>query len=77
MADGTLTFEDVLMEAGFIPKWLEEGREAGREAGKEEAAKNLLRLGWDVEKTAEVSELKKDKSAARFPGKGLKAEGFA
>ncbi|MDR0623247.1 MAG: hypothetical protein LBG10_02340 [Treponema sp.] len=53
MADGTLTIEDVLMEAGLIPKWLEEGREEGRE----KVAKNLLGLGWSVEKTAEVSEL--------------------
>jgi hypothetical protein len=61
MADETLTIEDVLMEAGLIPKWMEEGRregkEEGREEGKEEVAKNLLGLGWSVEKTAEVSEL--------------------
>ncbi|GHV87664.1 hypothetical protein AGMMS50267_00240 [Spirochaetia bacterium] len=52
-----LTVDDVLMEAGYIPRWLEEGREMGREIGREEGreegreiakkedAKNFLALG--------------------------------
>lgn len=49
MTNNALTFEDVLMEAGFIPKWLDQGRE--------EVARNLLRKGWSVEETAETTEL--------------------
>jgi predicted transposase/invertase (TIGR01784 family) len=36
MTNDTLTFEDVLMEAGLIPKWLEQGREKGRQEGRRE-----------------------------------------
>ncbi|MDR2745844.1 MAG: hypothetical protein LBB77_00230 [Treponema sp.] len=54
MGDGSLTFEDVLMEAGFIPKWIEKGREEGIEKGREEAAQNMLKKGWSIEETAET-----------------------
>jgi hypothetical protein len=61
MANGVLTIDDVLWEAGLIPKWLEAGEETGKEIGKEIAAKNLLTLGWSIEKAAEVSELDLEK----------------
>ncbi|MDR2629927.1 MAG: hypothetical protein LBC60_03285 [Spirochaetaceae bacterium] len=44
-----LTIEDVLMEAGYIPKWIAEG--------KEEVARNLLKRRWSIEETAEIAEL--------------------
>jgi hypothetical protein len=68
MTDQTLTIEDVLTEAGFIPRWLEEGRregkEKGREEGREAVAQNLLKLGWSIEQTAEVSGLHIEKVKA-------------
>lgn len=47
------TFDDFLMEAGFISRWEEEGRKEGLE----KVARNLLMKGWSVEDTAETAEL--------------------
>ncbi|MFP3091511.1 hypothetical protein LQZ21_14435 [Treponema sp. TIM-1] len=57
MGDGSITFEEVLMEEGFIPKWLALGEEKGIEKGREEVAQNLLKKGWSIEETAETTEL--------------------
>ncbi|GHU94914.1 hypothetical protein FACS189479_08120 [Spirochaetia bacterium] len=48
-----LTVEDVLREAGYIPRWLETGREEGRE----EVARNLLNMGLSIEQIAMAAEL--------------------
>jgi hypothetical protein len=72
MSNGTLTIEEVLTQAGLIPKWIdlgrEEGREEGREKGREEGAikiaRNLLKKGWSIEDTAEVAELAVEKVRA-------------
>jgi predicted transposase YdaD len=65
MGDSSLTFEDVLMEEGFIPKWLAQGEERGikkgREEGREKVAWNLLKKGWGIEETAETAELAVEK----------------
>jgi hypothetical protein len=53
MRGKSFTFEDMLMEEGFIPKWLAQGREEG----KGEVAQNLLKKGWSIEETAETAEL--------------------
>ncbi|GHU72356.1 hypothetical protein FACS189450_10000 [Spirochaetia bacterium] len=56
-----LTVEDVLREAGYIPRWLEtgrkEGRKEGREEGREEVARNLLNMGLSIEQIAIAAEL--------------------
>jgi hypothetical protein len=56
-----LTFEDVLMETGILPKWIEKGREEGLEQGLEKGmekgreeeregiVKNALDQGFPVE----------------------------
>ncbi|GHV71382.1 hypothetical protein AGMMS49928_22890 [Spirochaetia bacterium] len=50
------TFDDFLMEAGFISRWKEEGREEGRKEGREEkaleTAKNFLGMGLNPEQVA-------------------------
>jgi hypothetical protein len=53
MSNGTLTIEEVLTQAGLIPKWIDQGREEG----VIKIAQNLLKKGWSVEDTAEVAEL--------------------
>jgi predicted transposase YdaD len=74
-----LTFEDVLMETGILPKWIEKGREEGLEKGREEGiekglekgkeivARNLLNMGMSVKKTAEAVELDVKKVRALTP----------
>jgi hypothetical protein len=61
MAQGALTLEDVLTEAGLIPKWLEEGMEKGMEKGLErgrrETAKNLKAMGLSVDQIAAATGL--------------------
>ncbi|GHT58181.1 hypothetical protein FACS1894109_11980 [Spirochaetia bacterium] len=52
-----LTVEDVLREAGYIPRWLETGREEGREEGQEKVARNLLNMGLSIEQIAKAAEL--------------------
>lgn len=37
-----VTFEEMLMEEGILPKWIEKGREEGREETRIETAKNAL-----------------------------------
>jgi predicted transposase YdaD len=58
-----LTFEDVLMETGILPKWIEKGREEGKEI----VARNLLNIGLSVEKTAEAAELDIEKVRSLLP----------
>jgi hypothetical protein len=78
MSDDTLTLEDVLMEAGFIPKWLAQGREEGREEGEKKGreekamtvALNLLKKGWTPEETAETAELDIEKVRALYASAG-------
>jgi hypothetical protein len=48
-----LTLEDVLTEAGILPRWVEKGRQEG----KEMVARNLLNRGMSVKETAETAEL--------------------
>jgi hypothetical protein len=43
-----LTVDDVLMEAGYIPRWLEEGRKEGRK----EDIDNLLKFGMAPEQVS-------------------------
>jgi predicted transposase/invertase (TIGR01784 family) len=53
MGKRALTLEDVLMETGILPKWIEKGREEGIEKGREEEregiVKNALDQGFPVE----------------------------
>jgi hypothetical protein len=74
MSDDTLTLEDVLMEAGLIPKWLAQGREEGEKKGREEKAVtialNLLKKGWTAEETAETAELDIEKVRALYASAG-------
>jgi hypothetical protein len=48
MTEGALTIEDVLWEAGYIPRWEENGREKGREEGQKNIL-DLLKQGYTVE----------------------------
>ena len=73
MAKKRETLEDVLMEYGIIPEWLERGREQGieqgiekgkeqgLEKGKEIIARNLLGMGMSVEEIAQATELTVEK----------------
>jgi hypothetical protein len=65
MGDGSITFEEVLMETGFIPKWLAQGKKEGIEEGieksREETARNLLKKGFSIEETAEIAVLDVEK----------------
>jgi hypothetical protein len=49
MANGTLTFDDVLVELGLTAKWKEEGRE--------EVAKNALTKGLPLDTIREITGL--------------------
>ncbi|MDR1635911.1 MAG: hypothetical protein LBR93_01105 [Treponema sp.] len=53
MGKRKVTFEEMLMEEGILPKWIEKGREEGREM----VARNLLNRGMSVKETAEAAEL--------------------
>jgi hypothetical protein len=49
MGNGTLTFDDVLVELGYTARWEEEGREKGREEGLEKSVKLLEAYGMKPE----------------------------
>jgi hypothetical protein len=61
MSDSALTLEKIFKDAGYIDKWIAEGKAEGEARGKEEKAaeiaKNLLKYGFSPEKTAELSGL--------------------
>jgi hypothetical protein len=72
MAKRRETLEDVLMEVGLIPEWMERGRvqgiekglEQGLEKGKEIIARNMLRMGMSIEEIAQAVELPIEKIQA-------------
>jgi predicted transposase YdaD len=51
MENGSLTFDDVLVELGLTARWKEEGREEGRE----EVAKNALAKGLPLDVIEEIT----------------------
>jgi predicted transposase YdaD len=51
MGNGTLTFDDVLVELGLTAKWKAEGREEGRE----EVARNALAKGLPLDMIGEIT----------------------
>jgi hypothetical protein len=53
MGNGSVTFDDVLVELGLTAKWKEEGREEGRE----EIAKNALAKGLSPDTIGEITGL--------------------
>jgi hypothetical protein len=53
MRDGTLTFDDVLVELGLTAKWKAEGREEGLE----KAARNALAKGLPLDTITEITGL--------------------
>jgi hypothetical protein len=69
MGNGTLTFDDVLVELGLTAKWkaegreegleegLEKGLEEGREEGLEQAARNALAKGLPLDTIGEITGL--------------------
>jgi predicted transposase/invertase (TIGR01784 family) len=65
MRNGTLTFDDVLVELGLTTKWkaegwekgLEEGLEKGLEKGREEVARNALAKGLPLDTIGEITGL--------------------
>jgi hypothetical protein len=65
MGNGTLTFDDVLVELGLTAKWKAEGREEGlkkgiekgREEGIEKAARNALAKGLPLDTIGEITGL--------------------
>ncbi|GHT59956.1 hypothetical protein FACS1894109_16830 [Spirochaetia bacterium] len=57
VAMSDLTVEDVLNEAGYIPRWLETGRKEGRVEGRVDVARNALTKGLSVETVSEITGL--------------------
>jgi hypothetical protein len=61
MRNGTLTFDDVLVELGLTAKWKaegwEEGLEKGREESREEVARNALAKGLSPDVVGEITGL--------------------
>ena len=61
MSDTALTLEEVFRKAGLLEKWRAEGEARGEARGEEkkamEIAKNLLKNGFSVEQTANLSGL--------------------
>jgi hypothetical protein len=53
MSDSALTLEKIFKDAGFLDKWIVEGKEEKAA----EIAKNLIKYGFSLEKAAEVSGL--------------------
>jgi hypothetical protein len=61
MSDNALTLEKIFRDTGFLDKWIAEGKAEGKAEGEErkaaEIAKNLIKYGFSLEKTAELSGL--------------------
>jgi hypothetical protein len=57
MGNGTLTFDDVLVELGLTAKWEAKGREEGIEKGREEIARNALAKGLPLDTIGEITGL--------------------
>jgi hypothetical protein len=62
---GYPTMEELLTEAGYLPKLIERGMERGREQGKEQGkeiiARNLLKMGMPLTEIAQATELPVEK----------------
>jgi hypothetical protein len=57
MRNGSITFDDVLVELGLTAKWKAEGREEGIEKGLEKAARNALAKGLPLDTIGEITGL--------------------
>jgi predicted transposase/invertase (TIGR01784 family) len=68
MGNGSLTFDDVLVELGLTARWKEEGREEGREKGREEIARNALAKGLPLDTIGEITGLDIE-TIKKFTGK--------
>jgi hypothetical protein len=73
MSDSALTLEKIFRDTGFLAKWIDEGKAEGKAEGIAEGkaegeerkaveiAKNLIKYGFSLEKTAELSGLDLEK----------------
>jgi hypothetical protein len=57
MSDDTLTLDEIFEEAGLIARWEAKGEARGEEKKAVEIARNLLKNGFSVEQTAQLSGL--------------------